>query len=284
MKNAIKGISILTTLLSSKSSDHPLCMQTVSLFLEHKPPGAWTSSGFLLTVISTAHTTTIPQHEVLCFRFLQFTVEVPLKVKDLINKKITVETLRDSKTQLRLPKNCLFILVINSAIEDFSQTLGIITAFSSSHSSFLHMWQSRVFNSKILSEGNIWEYSICISFIVEVNQNTQGTQREFSDKSSKFYFSSQPQGYELSHLHKEQHTPLQDLDSQLLLMAVSFQHLFEKQINAAPLLTVSREQQLVFSTSHTLPSWQEPPAFPVSPWSSAHLSITPEQFYFLPFI
>lgn len=116
-------------------------------------------------------------------------------------------------------------------------------------------------NSKIFSEGNVWEYSICISFIVEVNQNTQGTQREFSNKWSKFYFSSQPQVYELSHLHKEQHTCLQDLDSQLLLMDVSFQHLFEKQINSAPLLTVSIEQQLVCSTAHTLPSWQEPPAF-----------------------
>lgn len=76
--------------------------------------------------------------------------------------------------------------------------------------------------SKILSEGNVWEHSVCISFVVEVNQNTQETQRQFSDKSSKFYFNCQPQGYELSHLHKEQHTRLQDLDSQLLLVAVSF--------------------------------------------------------------
>lgn len=197
MKNAIKGISILTTLLSSKFIFWSSIMYvncTTSIF---RVRICW-NMDFFVAFLTLVQYWPHHHHTTILSSLLQFSKTLATEGRRL---NTTDETLRDAKTWPRLPKNCLFILEM-STIEYFPQILGIITT-SSSHHCFT-CGQAGSSNSKILSEDNVWEHSLCTSFLVEVNENTQETQREFSDKLSIFYFSSQPQGYELSQLNEEQ--------------------------------------------------------------------------------
>lgn len=136
--------------------------------------------------------------------------------------------------------------MINSAIGNSCRHLESLQSLALVILHFSTCGKAGPSNSKILSEGNVWEHSVCISFVVEVNQNTQGTQKEFSYKLRKFCISSQPQGYELSHLHTEQHAHLQDWDSQLLLI------FFEKQCCSFTSCVLRTTASLLHSTHSPL--------------------------------
>lgn len=126
------------------------------------------------------------------------------------------------------------------------------------------------------------DHSFYIYSVVEVNQNTQGTQPEFSDKSSQFYFQQSSSRLQTKPTQQRANTCFQDLVSQLFLMVASFSESYLKN-NAAPLLTVSVKQQLVHAKAHTLLLVRNSFTSTVSQSMkcSGHLSVTQKQFYFL---
>lgn len=118
------------------------------------------------------------------------------------------------------------------------------------------------------------DHSFYIYSVVEVNQNTQGTQTEFSDKSSQFYFQQSSSRLQTKPTQQRANTCFQDLVSQLFLMVASFSESYLKN-NAAPLLTVSVKQQLVHAKAHTLLLVRNSFTSTVSPWSAVVIFQSP---------